>query len=62
MERLKLYVKESYDELVNHVTWPTWANLQETTTIVLVATVVVAMLIFVMDLISKQSVGLVYGL
>jgi preprotein translocase subunit SecE len=62
MERLKLYVKESYDELVNHVTWPTWANLQETTTIVLVATVVVAMLIFVMDVIAKQSTGLVYGL
>ncbi len=62
MERLKLYVKESYDELVNHVTWPTWANLQETTTIVLVATVVVALLIFVMDVIAKQSTGLVYGL
>ena len=61
MERLKNYVSESYNELMNNVTWPTWANLTETTGIVLVATLLVSLLIFMMDGTSSQLLKLVYG-
>jgi preprotein translocase subunit SecE len=27
MENIRLYLRESYDELINHVTWPTWPEL-----------------------------------
>ena len=60
MERLKLYVIESYNELVNKVTWPTWSNLQSSTILVLIASLIIALIIFVMDLISKQSLDLIY--
>ena len=60
MERLKLYIVESYNELVNKVTWPTWANLQSSTILVLVASLIIALIVFVMDLISKQSLDLIY--
>ncbi len=62
MERLKLYLIESYIELVNKVTWPTWANLQGSTVVVLVASIILSLLIFFMDVISKGLLDLVYGL
>jgi len=60
MNRVVLYIKESYNELINKVTWPTLANLQSSTTLVLVASLILSLIIFVMDLISKQSLGLLY--
>jgi preprotein translocase subunit SecE len=62
MERLKLYVIESYNELVNKVTWPTWANLQSSTIVVLVASIILALIIFVMDIISKTTLDIIYSL
>lgn len=62
MERIKLYLKESYNELLHKVTWPSWANLQSSTIVVVVATVILALLILVMDLASKQITDLIYGL
>jgi preprotein translocase subunit SecE len=43
------YVKESYIELTQKVTWPTWRELQSSAIVVLVAAVIIAMLIFGMD-------------
>ena len=60
MENITLYIKESYNELINKVTWPTWADLQSSAILVLVASVIFALIVFVMDLISKQSLNLIY--
>ncbi len=60
MDKMVLYIKESYNELLNKVTWPTWANLQSSTTLVIVGSVILALLIFGMDVISKQLLSLVY--
>ena len=60
MEKFTLYVKESYNELVNKVTWPDMASLQSSTVLVIIASMIIAMVIFVMDLISKQSLDLIY--
>ena len=62
MDKIKLYINESYDELKNQVSWPTWENLQQTSMLVLGSTVVIAALIFIMDLASKQLTGLLYSL
>ena len=62
MERLKLYVIESYNELVNKVTWPTWSNLQSSTIVVLVASIILALVVFLMDIISKGILDRVYDL
>lgn len=62
MDKIKLYINESYEELVNQVTWPTWENLQQTSMLVLGSTVVISIIIFVMDVISKQLTGLIYSL
>ena len=35
--------------MVHNVTWPTWKELQSSTIIVVVASVIIALLIFVMD-------------
>ena len=37
------YVKESYNELVHKVTWPTFAQLQNSTVVVMFAIVILAM-------------------
>jgi preprotein translocase subunit SecE len=62
MDKIKLYINESYDELKNQVTWPTWENLQQTSMLVLGSTVFIAALIFIMDVVSKQLTGLIYNL
>ncbi len=51
MESLILYIKESYNELVHKVTWPTWAVLVSSTRLVLVAAVIIALVIMIMDFI-----------
>ncbi|HKK79127.1 MAG TPA: preprotein translocase subunit SecE [Phaeodactylibacter sp.] len=62
MDRLKLYVIESYNELVNKVTWPTWSNLQSSTIVVLIASIILALVIFLMDIISKGILDQIYDL
>ena len=53
MEKIKLYVQESYNELLTKVTWPTWPNLQSTTIVVIVGLAIFTVLVFLMDAISK---------
>jgi preprotein translocase subunit SecE len=43
------YIEESYEELVHKVTWPTWSELQSTSVVVLVASVLFSLSIFAMD-------------
>jgi len=62
MNKITTYFSESYKELVEKVTWPTWAQLQQSTVIVLVATALVTVVVFGMDAISKGLINLVYSL
>ena len=57
-----MYIKESYNELLNKVTWPTWANLQGSTIVVLVASLILALVIFLMDTISNSLLTFIYNL
>jgi preprotein translocase subunit SecE len=43
------YVQESYDELMNKVSWPTWSELQGSAIVVSVASLIIAMIVYAMD-------------
>ncbi|MDO8996925.1 preprotein translocase subunit SecE [Sediminibacterium sp.] len=62
MNKIALYFKESYQELLEKVTWPTWMQLQQSTVIVLVATVIITAMVWMMDFSSNQLLKLVYSL
>jgi preprotein translocase subunit SecE len=61
MEKLTLYLKESYHELTKNVHWPTAAQLQESTVVVLVTATVLALLIFGMDALCSVVFKSLYG-
>jgi len=62
MDKVWLYIKESYQELMTKVTWPTWPNLLSSGRLVVVATIMLALIIFLMDLVSKQALSVIYNL
>ena len=62
MQQIKLYLAESYNELVNKVTWPTWANLLSSTKVVLIGSVIIALLVLVMDAVSKAVTEFLYNI
>ena len=61
MNSVLAYIRESYDELLNKVTWPTWENLISTTRVVLIATIIMTLIIFLMDGVSRQLLKLIYN-
>lgn len=62
MEKLKLYIKESYNELLNKVTWPTWANLQQTTVVVIVGSVILTAIVAAMDGVWSTLLRTIYDM
>ena len=49
MAKVVQFIKESYDEMTQKVTWPTWGELQNSAVLVLVASLIIALIIFAMD-------------
>ena len=43
------YFKESYDEWMHKVSWPTWSELQNSAIVVSVASLIIAGVVFLMD-------------
>jgi preprotein translocase subunit SecE len=56
------YIKESYDELMHKVSWPTWAELQGSAIVVSVATLIIAILVLAMDEVFKNILQQFYKL
>ncbi len=56
------YVKESYNELVYKVTWPNWKDLQNSAVVVMIASIIIALVIFVMDLMFENLMDFIYSL
>ncbi len=49
MAKVSEYIKESYVELTEKVTWPTWTELVNSSVLVLIAALIIALLIALMD-------------
>ncbi len=60
--KLKIYIEEAYDELVNKVTWPSWKELQSSALVVMVASFIISLVIFVMDISFENIMEFIYGL
>jgi preprotein translocase subunit SecE len=60
MNKISTYFRESYKELVEKVTWPTWAQLQQSTMIVLAATLLITALVAAMDFAAGNILKQVY--
>ena len=48
-KKIANYCKESYDELVHKVTWPTSKELSSSAVVVLTASLLIALVVFLMD-------------
>ena len=60
--KLKIYFEEAYNELVHKVSWPTWKELQSSALIVMVASFIIALIVFVMDFSFENIMSFVYNL
>ncbi len=49
------YFKESYNEWMHKVSWPTWSELQNSAIVVSVASLIIAIVVYLMD-ISFQTI------
>ena len=56
------YVKESYDELVHKVSWPTRSELTSSAIVVLIASIIIALVVFAMDKSIETLINFIYGL
>ena len=61
MNKVTTYFRESYKELLEKVSWPTWTQLQQSTLIVLVATLLITGIVWVMDLAAQSGLKLIYS-
>ena len=60
--KIKTYFQEAFTELVHKVTWPTWSELQNSATLVLVATLILAVIVAGMDFSFSRIMHLIYNL
>jgi len=69
VSKFKNYFNETITEMTQHVSWPTWKELQSNTLIVVIASVIFAMLVFLMDTVFgittgetwKGAIGFIYS-
>ena len=59
--KIVTYLEETYNELVNKVTWPTWAELQNSAVVVMVASLIIALIVALMDSSFRNFMQFIYG-
>lgn len=60
MNKIATIFKDSYTELVEKVTWPTWEQLQQSTMIVLISTLLITSIIWIMDFSAGGLIKFLY--
>jgi len=50
------YIKESFEELRNHVSWPTWAEAQNLTVLVAVFSIIFSLAIWGVDTVFSRVI------
>ncbi len=61
MKKIIEYFKNSYNELVYKVSWPTRAELSSSAVIVLFASVIIAIVVFAVDFVFEHAIRFVYN-
>ena len=62
MRKLINYFKESFVELTKKTTWPTWEKLQSSAILVMIATVILAAVLFIVDFAFQHLMTAIYSL
>ena len=62
MSKLVASIKESYNELINKVSWPTWSELQNSSIVVAIASAIIALIIYLMDQTFSNIMDVFYSL
>lgn len=62
MGKFTNYVKESWVELTKKTSWPSWNKLQESAVLVMVSTVIVAVVLWLIDLAFQSLMSVIYTL
>jgi len=60
MMKIKKYIEEAFQELLYKVSWPSWAELQSSAIVVMVSSLIIALIVFGMDLIFDNVLTMVY--
>lgn len=55
------YFNESYNELVHKVSWPTWSELRNSAIVVMIASFIIALVIFFIDSGFRAMMKLIYS-
>jgi preprotein translocase subunit SecE len=61
MNKVKNYILASYDELMHKVSWPTWEELQESTMLVLVSSILFSAAVALTDFGLQKILNLFYS-
>ena len=61
LKRASEFIEESWDEL-QRVTWPDWPQLKNATLVVIAFCILAALIIWVMDIVSRFVIELVMGI
>ncbi len=62
MNKIVFYLKESYKEIIEKVSWPKWDELQQSTILVLIATIFITLVVYVMDFAGSQALKMLYSI
>ncbi|MBE6288514.1 MAG: preprotein translocase subunit SecE [Mediterranea massiliensis] len=60
MKKIVAYLKETYNELVHKVSWPTYSELTNSAVVVLYASLLIALVVFLMDTCFENVMELIY--
>jgi len=60
MKKIINYIKESYNELVHKVSWPTQQELTSSTVVVMTASLIMAIVLFAIDFSFKSVIHFFY--
>jgi len=61
MKKVRAYFNDTYSELVTKVSWPAWKELQGSAVIVMIATLITAIVVFIMDAAFNKIMDLIYN-
>ncbi len=61
MKKIKNYILEVKDEMKNKVSWPTWSELQSSSIVVSIASIIIALIVLLMDISFENIMSLWYG-
>ncbi|ADQ82665.1 preprotein translocase subunit SecE [Riemerella anatipestifer] len=62
MSSLVSFLKDSYIEFKDKVEWPKWVDLQSSTTVVAVSTLILALFTFGVDTLFSRSINNLFSL